>query len=212
VSWTGDLLFAVSAVFAIGGAVGTISLRSPLRAAMALLVTIIAICGIFLTLQAQLLAALQLLVYAGAIVVLFVFVIMLFGPGAYHAASDRGLLVRTGAFAMASIGMFGMAALLVSHTAPWVAIAQCETGAECGQFGGVAGLGGAIYTQGMVPFELVSITLLVAVIGAIAVAGGRTSQEIEEARVRRKLQLAEEARLREEAERLSAEVSAHGGH
>ena len=66
----GAILFVVTAIFAMAGGLVTISSRRPLRAAMGLLVHIISLAGMFLTLDAQLLAVLQLLVYAGAIVVL----------------------------------------------------------------------------------------------------------------------------------------------
>ena len=79
-STAGFILFFFSAIAAIAGAVATVAARRPLRAAMGLLVNVIALSALYLTLHAQLLAVLQLLVYAGAVVVLFVFVILLIGP------------------------------------------------------------------------------------------------------------------------------------
>jgi len=212
VSTSGDLLFLVTAAIALGAAVATVMAKKPLRAAMSLLIHIIALAGLFLTLSAHLLAALQLLVYAGAVVVLFVFVIMLLGPSAETVAKERGRVVRTASVALMAIVTAGLAFTLVGHAAPWVGVAQCAEGAECGQFGGVEGLGGTIYTQGVVPFELVSVTLLVAILGAIAVARGRSKHEVEQAREARLSREADEARRLEEEKRLSAEVSAHGGH
>jgi hypothetical protein len=114
---------------------------------------------------------------------------------------------------MMAIVAGALAFSLIRVSAPWVEIAPCPDGvAECGQFGGVEALGTAIYVDGMVPFELVSVLLLVAIIGAIAVARGRTAKEVEEARVRKELEAAADARTLEEEKRLSAEVSAHGGH
>jgi len=88
-------LFVVTATFAMIGALITISARRPLRGAMGLLVNIVSLAGMFLTLNAHLLAALQLLVYAGAIVVLFVFVIMLLGSAAEVAPADGRFASRT---------------------------------------------------------------------------------------------------------------------
>ena len=73
------VLLIVSGLLALGGALGTVAANRPLRAAVALLVNIVALSGIFLSLHAQFLAMVQLIVYAGAVVVLFVFVIMMVG-------------------------------------------------------------------------------------------------------------------------------------
>jgi NADH-quinone oxidoreductase subunit J len=156
----------VTAIFAIAGALVTISSRRPLRAAIGLLIHIISLAGMFLTLDAQLLAVLQLLVYAGAVVVLFVFVIMLIGPAAEVGPIQGRVASRT-----LSIAMTVAVALVVSTTiayfeAPWEAVSD--------EFGTVEGLGMAIYKQALVPFEVISITLLVAIIGAIAIARSRT--------------------------------------
>src|SRR5690242_16101656 len=86
--------FGICAFVAIAGAIGTITFPNPIRAAMSLLFTIVAIAGMFLQLHAQFLAAIQLIVYAGAIVVLFIFVIMLIGPAATAPKDSRGLLAR----------------------------------------------------------------------------------------------------------------------
>ena len=78
----GSLLFFVCAVACLVGALSTIVAKNPIRGAVGLLTTIVGIAGLFLVLDAQFLAAIQLIVYAGAVVVLFVFVIMLLGPDA----------------------------------------------------------------------------------------------------------------------------------
>ena len=159
-------LFVVTAIFAIAGALVTISARRPLRAAIGLLIHIISLAGMFLTLDAQLLAVLQLLVYAGAVVVLFVFVIMLIGPAAEVGPIQGRVASRT-----LSIAMTVAVALVVSTT---VAYFEAPWGAVSDEFGTVEGLGMAIYKQALVPFEVISITLLVAIIGAIAIARSRT--------------------------------------
>lgn len=180
----GQIVFMLLGVLALVAAVLTVSLKSPLRAAVSLLVHIISLAGIYLTLHAHLLAAIQLLVYAGAVVVLFIFVIMLIGPSAMPERSmaerrdSRGLLLRTAiASLMAMVGgavAFGVAGV----SRPYVDIDQCPGNApECGQFGGVQALGEAIYQHAAVPFELVGILLLVAVITAVAIARGHTPEE-----------------------------------
>lgn len=175
----GEIVFALCAVVAIVAAVLTVSLRSPLRAAMALLTNILALAGLYVTLHAHLLAAIQLIVYAGAVVVLFIFVIMLIGPASMPERADqKGLLVRAAsAVVMALVG--GAVAFSVAGVSrPYVDQDQCADGvAECGQFGGVDALAGAIYRDSAVPFELVSVLLLVAVLAAVAVARGRSPSE-----------------------------------
>src|SRR6478609_815448 len=80
----GNVFFALCSVAALVGAICTVLARNPIRGAMGLLLTIVGIAGLFLKLNAQFLAAIQLIVYAGAVVVLFVFVVMLLGPDAGH--------------------------------------------------------------------------------------------------------------------------------
>jgi NADH-quinone oxidoreductase subunit J len=144
----------------------TISSKRPLRAAIGLLVHIISLAGMFLTLSAHLLAALQLLVYAGAVVVLFVFVIMLIGPASEVDAIQGRLASRSMSIGLTAAIVLAVATSVAYFEAPWGVVAD--------DFGTVEGLGMAIYQQALVPFEVVSITLLVAIIGAIAVARSRT--------------------------------------
>lgn len=211
----GDLLWIACAVFAIAAAVATVTFKNPLRAAVALLVHIVSLAGLYLTLNAHLLAAIQLLVYAGAVVVLFVFVIMLIGPEATtRPGGTKGMLVRTTSIVLGGIFTVGLAFTLIEVGGTWIDIPVCPEGAgpECGQFGGVEGLGLVIYRDALVPFELVGVLLLVAIVGAIAVARGRSGAEVAEARRLRIEKEKAAAARRAEEERLAAEVAAHGGH
>jgi NADH-quinone oxidoreductase subunit J len=166
VTFPGAVLFVVTAIFAMAGALFTISSKRPLRAAIGLLVHIISLAGMFLTLNAQLLAVLQLLVYAGAVVVLFVFVIMLIGPAAEVGPIQGHLVSRTLSIALTIVVVLAISTTVAYFEAPWGAVPD--------DFGTVEGLGMAIYKQALVPFEVISITLLVAIIGAIAIARSRT--------------------------------------
>ena len=165
-TFPGAILFVVTAIFAMAGALFTISSKRPLRAAIGLLVHIISLAGMFLTLNAQLLAVLQLLVYAGAVVVLFVFVIMLIGPAAEVGPIQGHLVSRTLSIALTIVVVLAISTTVAYFEAPWVAVPD--------DFGTVEGLGMAIYKQALVPFEVISITLLVAIVGAIAIARSRT--------------------------------------
>lgn len=165
----GQAYFWVCAAVALLGAIATIAAKNPIRGAMGLLATILAIAGLFLALHAHFLAAIQLIVYAGAIVVLFVFVIMLLGPSSTTPADERGRLTRTlGAGLFAGIGLAAVS--LVVRTAP---AAPKLVHGVADDFGSVDAIGRAIFTEGLVPFELSSALLMVAIVGALAVARGR---------------------------------------
>lgn len=164
------ILFGVTAFFALAGAVGTVISKRPLRAAMSLLINIISLAGLYLTLNAHLLAAIQLLVYAGAVVVLFVFVIMLIGPEAEKSSPDRAFVTRMLSFVGMAMFTGTVAFGIVDVSSEWVTVPP--------GFGTVEGVGMALYTDALVPFEIVSITLLVAIVGAVAVARRSTKREI----------------------------------
>lgn len=204
-SSAGTIFFAICATVALLSACGTIASRTPIRAAMALLTHILSLAAIYLTLHAHLLAAMQLIVYAGAVVVLFVFVIMLIGP----AQEDQAPAGLRGAIPKI-LSLFLVAAVAISvaggvgHMMPTAPIIEgCPEGvAECRQFGGVKAVAAVLYRNAAVPFELVSILLLVAILGAIAVARGRTVREA--ARLKAE-------RASDKAAQLSAEASASPG-
>jgi NADH-quinone oxidoreductase subunit J len=166
----GQAYFWICAALAIGGAISTVVAKNPIRGAMGLLLMILSIAGIYLALHAQFLAAIQLIVYAGAIVVLFIFVIMLLGPDATPPHDKRGQVARTAGGVV--FGAAGIAAMsLIVRTAPPIAkgrlLAQPPT-----DFGSVESFGRILFTDALVPFELSSALLMVAIIGAVAVARG----------------------------------------
>jgi NADH-quinone oxidoreductase subunit J len=164
--------FYLCAALAVLGALATVSAKNPIRGAMGLLLMILAIAGLFLALHAQFLAMIQLIVYAGAIVVLFLFVIMLLGPSATPPHDHRGRIPR-----VIGAGIFGAAALgamaLLITSAPKSTIGPTGYPSPTGDFGSVDAFGRILFTQGLVPFELSSALLMVAIIGAVAVARGR---------------------------------------
>ena len=192
------VLFGVCAFFAIAGAVGTVSARRPLRAAVSLLVNIIALAGLYLTLSAHLLAAIQLLVYAGAVVVLFIFVIMLIGPAAQLKGGGEYLPARALAIAIMAMLTGTVAFSLADAAGDWMALRHHP------EYGTLEAVGGELYTRTLLPFEIVSITLLVAIVGAVAVARHRTKEEIAEAKEVHAAALAVRAEAKAEAEAAKA--------
>ncbi len=213
-SSAGSIFFVLCATVAVLGALGTIGSRTPIRAALSLLAHIVSLAGLYLTLHAQLLAAMQLIVYAGAVVVLFVFVIMLIGPTQEPRIPG---VQGAGPRMLAALMMAGVALSLASAVGGYAPaapdIAGCAPGVvECGGFGGVRGVANVLYRDAVVPFELTSVLLLAAVLGAIAVARGRTLNETSKHRSDLAAREARDSAQRAYEQKLAAEVSAHGGH
>jgi NADH-quinone oxidoreductase subunit J len=166
------VFFGVCALATITGALLTILSQNPIRSAMALLLAIGGIAGFFISLSAQFLAAVELIVYAGAIVVLFVFVIMLIGPDATPPRDSKAAFWR-----YLAVGVFGLCSLITGvlafrasgkpHALPPVRV----------ELGTIDTFGRELFTRGIVPFELATALFVVAVVGAIAVARGRHRAE-----------------------------------
>jgi NADH-quinone oxidoreductase subunit J len=165
------IYFYGCAAVAVAGSLGVVMAKNPIRAAMGLLLLILSTAGLFLALHAQFLAAIQLIVYAGAIVVLFLFVIMLLGPSASTPNDRRGLFGRSvggGLFAASGLGAVALVARELARTHRALPLPSPD-----GSFGGIQAFGSWLFSDALVPFELSSALLLVAVVGAIAVARGR---------------------------------------
>jgi NADH-quinone oxidoreductase subunit J len=178
-------LFYVFAAFAVGSAMLCILQRSAVSAALWLVSTMFSLAVIYVLLDAQFIAAIQVLVYAGAVMVLFLFVIMLLNLG--HASSDmRGPSAL--ATAVVLVGLLSIElATLWSYTPARLArevsqvpaamtdpsamfmggqIAQEEAAAR----GIVGGIAVPLFQQYLVPFEITSILLLAAIVGAVVLA------------------------------------------
>jgi NADH-quinone oxidoreductase subunit J len=165
----GTVYFYVCAALALLGASSVVLSKNPIRSAMGLLLLILSVAGLFLALHAQFLAAIQLIVYAGAIVVLFLFVIMLLGPAASTPNDRRGLAVR-----IFSGGLFGLAGLAsIALTARALQPTRTILPLPDTSFGGIEAIGAVLFSDALVPFEVSSALLMVAVVGAVAVAKGR---------------------------------------
>jgi NADH-quinone oxidoreductase subunit J len=184
----GPVSFYLCSLLAVAGALGTVLSRNAIRSAMSLLVTILGIAGLYLALSAQLLAAVQLIVYAGAVVVLFVFVIMMIGPAGSPMRDSRTAKTRAlgaGLFAAATLVSLGLvwkaAALLNLFDLNALARKPLLNAPSFPHFfdppradlGTVDGLGRALFGEGLVAFELSGLLLLVAIVGVMAIARTR---------------------------------------
>jgi NADH-quinone oxidoreductase subunit J len=161
------LLFYVLAVLAIGSALAMIFSRSPVNAVMLMVANFAVVAVLYLTLQATFLAAVQVLVYAGAIMVLFLFVVMLFGPSPAplweHLPGQRPLaLIFSIILAAGLIGAVNVTTL-TGQTGLVTSQALVETGNP-------ELLGRALYERYALPFEITSVLLLIAMIGAVVLA------------------------------------------
>jgi NADH-quinone oxidoreductase subunit J len=167
----GNVFFALCGIASLVGALCTVLAKNPIRGAMGLLLTIVGIAGLFLKLNAQFLAAIQLIVYAGAVVVLFVFVIMLLGPDAGASARKTEPTSRLSrALAGGLTALIALVTLLLVLRSADKPTRFAHVGAE---HGSVEAVGTQLFTKAVVPFELATALLIVAVVGAIAVARSR---------------------------------------
>ncbi|HET7338957.1 MAG TPA: NADH-quinone oxidoreductase subunit J [Candidatus Dormibacteraeota bacterium] len=153
-------VFAVFAVLAILGGVGVISFHQPMRSVLSLVVVMISLSVMFLLLSAQFVFAVQIIVYAGAVMVLFLFVITLLGPA---RELGRGRLRFQGW--LSAIFVVVLAGLIYAML-QGVQFRPPEK-ADLSIFGSVQWIAAYLFTNYLYPFELTSILLLVAAIGAI---------------------------------------------
>lgn len=169
-----SVVFWVAAIVAVLSGVGVVAARSPIYSALALIVTLAQLAIMFLLLDAQFLAAAQILVYAGAIMVLFLFVITLLGVEAYpflgaHLPFQRAVSVILASALLAAIIFF------VGESPDWLTGGHGSFGRQLAQ-GNVEAFGAQLFTQFFFPFELTAPLLIVAMIGAVAVGKRRRGE------------------------------------
>lgn len=165
-----ELLFWVFAGLAILGGFMCITRRNPVGSALWLVITLFALAALFVMLDAQFLGVLQVLVYAGAIMVLFLFVIMLLNLGRGAPADIKGGAGKLVATLLA--GGLGLQLVAVVGTAPPDAL-RMPPGSMAAlqrEEGLVAVVGRSLYGDYLVPFEITSLLLLAAIVGAVVLA------------------------------------------
>jgi len=160
------VLFWVFALPLIASAAGVLVARNPVHAAMSLVAAFFFLAGIYVLLTAHLIAFLQVIVYAGAIMVLFLFVIMLLSLSDAELGFDR----------MSALKVAGIAGALAVLAVVVMAI-QATSGQGMAQvpegYGTVRAVGRVLFTQYLLPFEATSVLLLVAIVGAVVVSKQR---------------------------------------
>jgi len=159
--------FVVLGALAVVSALGVVLFRNALRSALSLVVNFFTLAFLYFTLRAELLGITQIVVYTGAIMVLFLFVIMLLNIGAPGALTERKDLKRWGG------GVFGLALFLGVAAQVIVPLQQHVQPHKMDDFGRPEALGSTLFTAYVWPFEMASILLLVGIVGSILLAKRR---------------------------------------
>lgn len=162
------IVFAVGAALALLGAVGVLAVRNPVHAALLLVQTLFGVAVLFVAQEAHFLAAVQVIVYAGAVVVLFLFVIMLLGVDKSETVTPDTL--RGQRLGAAVIGAIVLAELILISRVNFVLGASATAGPADGPGTNVEKLSEAVFTKYLYSFEITSVLLVIAVIGAVLLA------------------------------------------
>jgi NADH:ubiquinone oxidoreductase subunit 6 (subunit J) len=171
------VVFFIAAIGAIAGAIGVVALRNPFYSVLALVGHLLSLAALFLLLRAEFIAAAQVVVYAGAVMVLYLFVVSYIGGGG-HQLTPGGSNLRLVAgsavlalFAELAIAVLGSGLKAIdSDGAPYVS-----------GFGSPAAIGEALLTKFLFPFEVASLLLLVAAVGAVVLARRRRGTTLDDA-------------------------------
>jgi NADH-quinone oxidoreductase subunit J len=173
--WFEQLLFFVAGIGALAGALGVVILRNPFYSVLSLVAHLLALAVLFLLLNAEFLAVGQVVVYAGAVMVLYLFVVAYIGGADEPLGPERSALRTLGPLFAAAIGVELCIAFIASGLD-----ALDSTGADVGPgFGSPAGIGQLLLTRFLVAFEAASFLLLLAAVGAIVLARRRRGLEEE---------------------------------
>ncbi len=159
------LLFIIFAGFAIGCAISMVVQRNPLYSAISLIGVFIALACLYVMLAAPFIAAVQVIVYAGAIMVLVVFVIMLLNVEEEERRRTRLVFLLPVAIISAAILIAEVAFILYS-----VQVSQYTPTTNVSDTGLTSSIGIGLFTKYLLPFEITSVLLLMAIVGAISLA------------------------------------------
>lgn len=179
------LLFLVMAALAVVAAFNVILQRNPIYSAIGLIIVLCCLAGLFLTLYAQFIAAIQIIVYAGAIMVLFVFVIMLLNVREEESRSDRQKYLKFLAVPLflALLAEVAIVIRYVNLSAPIIDDPNTVTDPSRSA-GTVESIANVMFTEFVLPFEATSVLILMAIVGAMYLArrdSGSDAERIEKA-------------------------------
>jgi NADH-quinone oxidoreductase subunit J len=162
------LVFVAGTLIALSGAVGVVTLKNPVHAALSLVLTLFGVAVLFVAQEAHFLAAVQVIVYAGAVVVLFLFVIMLLGVDQDEAFGDEPLKAQRPLAAVIGVAALGL--LLALSQVNFSTGAKSVAGAADGPGTNVQKIADSVFTRYVYAFEITSVLLVIAVVGAVLLA------------------------------------------
>jgi NADH-quinone oxidoreductase subunit J len=157
------LIFFVLAALAVLGAVSLILQKHPIHSALSLIVVMVALAGLYLLMGAEFVAAVQIIVYGGAIMVLFVFVIMLLNAGIEEHTNLSRLAGPPGLLLVVALAGF-VAATIARSTG------TVQAAGQTGAMSSTKGISSMLFRDFVYPFELTSFLILVAIMGAVVLA------------------------------------------
>ena len=164
-----SILFFVFAFIAVASALLMVSRANPMKSALFLILNFIALAGIYLTLHAQFVAIMQIIVYAGAIMVLVLFVIMLL-----NLQDDKRLQEVRSWRSYVAIGFSAVLLVLIIHAVSSVTVLDYgPISPQSESIGTVEHIGKVLYTSFIFPIEITSLLLTAAIIGALVLAKKR---------------------------------------
>jgi len=166
------ILFLAFGAIALAGAVNLLVQRHPINSALSLIAVMAALAGEYLLLGAEFVAAVQVIVYAGAIMVLFVFTIMLLNAGVEEQTKGSRVALLIGIPGML-LGSLLIAWVVLKHSGTESVAAGVIPGHTSG-WGDPAVIGQALFHEFLLPFEITSILILIAIMGAVVLASKPT--------------------------------------
>jgi NADH-quinone oxidoreductase subunit J len=171
--WFEQVLFFIAGIGALAGALGVVLLRNPFYSVLSLVTHLLALALLFLLLNAEFIAAAQVVVYAGAVMVLYIFVVAYVGGSDEPMRPEGGVVNAFGPVFAAAIGIELSIAFIASGLD-----ALDSRGPDVGAgFGSPEAIGQLLLTRFLIPFEAASYLLLVAAVGAVVLARRRRGLE-----------------------------------
>ncbi len=165
------VVFFSAAVMILGGAIGVITMKNPVHAALGLVLTLFGVAVQFVAMDAQFLAAVQVIVYSGAIVVLFLFVIMLLGVDESMDLSIEPIPIQRPLAAVMAVGLVGLVAAAIIRARDALVINPGDGIASATDAGdndaNISQLANNLYGDHVFAFQLTSVLLIVAVAGTV---------------------------------------------
>jgi len=174
------LVFFTGALMILGGAIGVIASRNPVHSALSLVLTLFGVAVLFIEQQAEFLAAVQVIVYAGAIVVLFLFVIMFLGVDRTEDLRQEPLIGQR-VFGALLVLVVVASVIALGTESSWLGGAHSVVGPNIGPYENVNSLGRAVFTTYLFAFEATAALLIIAVVGAVVLARRSASKTSDDA-------------------------------